>query len=221
MEGKHPFFVANALVWSVLVFLFVIAKSMLRIQPDWPWWIYLWGGAISFFLFFEIMARLGPEKFETPIGLLLKESVRDRVAISGAVFAFLVILSFFPAFIDLRLPAIYMVFFMGILVAPSYLILYFGGSEKLRNSIVPKQVKEAGMRDRIVILFGYLTELIIYAILISSLNSIWVVFVCCFLIVYIPSLLNFTFGSQKLRDEVTPKWLKEAMQKRQNPKGEK
>lgn len=204
MQRNLQFFVANLLIWSLTGFLLVLAVK----GVGWPWWVYLWGWVISFVLFLEIVARLGRERFETPIRLLLKESGRDRVAISSAVFGFLIVLSILPPiFFKLKSSAIYIPFFFGILLVPNYLILYFGGSEKLRNAIVPKRIKEAGLRDRIVILLGYLTTLIVFSIIVS-LEPIWLSITAVFITGYISPLFEFIFGSPKLRDEVTPKWLK-------------
>ncbi len=225
-EMKKRFLFSAVLLMFVFIAGLIFVEVSLAIRywqsPGWIW-VFVWFNSVVIILYFEIAARFGPKRFESPIALFLKESIRDRVVISSAIFLLLTTLSIFLSIriADPMSPLLSLIIYLRIFVpfVLAWSVLFFFGSENLRNLIVPQRIKEAGRRDNVVIFLGYFTQLIVFPIAVN-LDPIWVALAGIFFIAFIPALINFIFGSPKLRDEVTPKWLKDIFLKIK-PKGEK
>jgi hypothetical protein len=205
----------------LVIYIFLTVEFQLWEQFNWPSWVFLWINALGLILLFEIPGFFSPNHFRTPMSLFLKESLRDKLTVLGVV---LFVLTAFSVAMSLpikvwRLSDMQLWFYIPPWLGWWMLVCF--GSEKMRTVILPQQIREAHKRDQVVLILAGHVYLISYIVLFNMMVSIgfWIIILFGIIPYFLSWLIRFVFGSQTLRDNATPKWLKNRISKSE-PKGE-
>ena len=133
---KRFSFIQTVIIVLVTVFLFLSAVIWTSETFNLPDWILPLSTMVAFFLFFEIAGHLGPKPFDTLITVFLELRVKDKVVLSIAILAFLII--GFPIASNFDLP--WQKFsLLGVGYFLSWLICFLFGSQELRKQIALKR----------------------------------------------------------------------------------
>lgn len=205
----------------LVIYVSLIVEVQLWEQFNWPAWVFLWIDVLGLILLFEILGRLIPNHLKTPMNLFLKESLRDKLTVLGVV---LFVLTAFSVAMSLPIKIWSLSDMQLWFYIPPWLgwwILVCFGSEKIRSLVIPQQVREANKRDKIVLILAGHIYCVSYIVLFNMIMSIgfWVIILASIIPFFLSWLIRFVFGSQTLRDNATPKWLKNRISKSE-PKGE-
>jgi hypothetical protein len=133
---KRLSFLPTMLIGLAVLLLIVVGGIWLLENfnlPDWVSPIFIIVGLYSFF---EVVGRLGPREFETPIAKFLKLSMRDRIVLIIALLVFLIIA--FPIATQFASRWISLLF-VGLGFLTSWLICFFFGSKELMQSFSKDQ----------------------------------------------------------------------------------
>lgn len=207
-----------AIVFFVLGVIYIIVMADIQAdQLNWPAWVYIIASLIAFVLFFEILTRLVPKRFETPISLFRKYDVHDQRVVGVAIFVFLVLISVvtsFPLATTISYKWFWWIGFVILFFVP-WLILFVFGSEKIKHGVSTESFRNATARDKAVRLFALLAQYIIMVYPLAITSDLFLIFVCFSIAPFIKIPIFLIFGSQELRESVIPQWIKKVINKSQ------
>lgn len=228
---------AFAITFFVLgvIYLTTMVDYQLDQQYNGPAWIYIIPSLIAFVLFFEILTRIVPKRFETPISLFRKYDVQDQRVAGVSILVFLVLIVLFSSLwqLQMQLEMVTLrtmrtatttsitnfkwISYLGIATCffIPWLILFWFGSEKIKNGVSTESFRNATPRDKVVRLFAPLAQLIIMTYPIGMTSDYLLLFACIWIAPFIKIPIFLIFGSQELRESVIPQWIKKVINKSQ------